>query len=480
MIIMTNAEKLESSASSPGQPAFAELVASVEGLVATHHDPEWNTARLAWNLAVDQRPDAVVVAQSAADVRATLNFARDNKLRVLPQSTGHLAGPVGNLEGSILLRTEALNTIDIDPDARTVRVGSGVLWGEVTAALADHGLMALAGSSPDVGVAGYLLGGGVSWFARSFGLATSYITALEVVTGEGRMLHATATESSELFFALRGGGGNHGIVTAITFSVFAITEVYAGMLLFPLERADEVITAWQRWTSEIDESASTSFRLLRLPPLPELPEFLRGQSFAAIDGAITIEQADAGFDVGQRTAAAEELLAPLRVLGPLIDTFGVLPAHRLGEVHMDPPGPVPGSGDGANLRELPREALDALLALAGHGVESPLLALEIRHIGGQMAKPARSGGAVDHLDGDYLLYAVGIAPTPEAIAAVEHATREVIAAVEPWRADADYLNFREVSTPADRLYPEATLERLRAIKRLHDPNNVVRSAHPLH
>ena len=468
-----------SSADTSTVSRFAELARTIEGVVTTQHDVDWHTARLAWNLTVDQRPDAVVTPLTVTDVRNTVRFARDNGLRVVPQTTGHLAGPLGDLAGTILLRTSELNTIGVDPSSLSVRVGAGVLWAEVTDALAEHGLMALAGSAPDVGVAGYLLGGGVSWFGRSLGLATSHVTAIEIVTGEGRMLRATASEESELFYALRGGGGNYGIVTAITFTVFAIADVYAGMLMFPLERADEVLTAWAHWTRDLDTSATTSFRLLRLPPLPELPEFLRGQNFAVVNGAIALPQGGDQTDAAARTVAAEELLEPLRALVPLIDTFGVMPASRLGEIHMDPPGPVPGAGDGVNLTELPREALDALLAHAGPGIAAPLLAVDIRHIGGKLAVAAPGGGAVDCLHGNYLLYAVGIAPTPEAIVIVNAATRAVIEAVAPWHAEADYLNFREVPTPADRFYAAPTLERLRAVKLAHDPHNVVRSAHPL-
>lgn len=446
---------------------FAVLAAHIEGTVTTPADPDWNTARLAWNLSIDQHPVAVVAPHTAADVRAIVLCARTNNLRIVTQATGHLAAPLGDLSNTILLRTGAFSSIDIDASARTVRVGSGVLWGDVTAALGEHGLMALAGSSPDVGVVGYLLGGGVSWFARSHGLASSHVTSIEVITGEGRMLRVTATAEPGLFNALRGGGGNFGVVTAVTLRVFEITDVCAGMLMFPLDRAEEVLTVWHGWTQGLDESATTCFRLLRLPPLPELPEFLRGQSFVVIDGAISGDQ-----------DAAAQLLAPLRALNAAIDTFGIMPVSRLGEIHMDPPGPVPGAGDGMNLDSVPPQAMAAVLRLAGAGVESPLLSVEIRHIGGQLAVP-NGDAAVNRLHGEYLFYAVGITPTPEAVAVVTAATASLLAAVEPWRSAADYLNFRETQQPAERFYPVDTLVRLRAMKSVHDPDNLVHSAHPL-
>lgn len=446
---------------------FAPLAARIEGPVTTPNDSDWNTARLAWNLSADQRPEAVVAPQTAADVRSIVLFARDHGLRVVAQSTGHLAAPLGDLSGAILVRTAAFDAIDVDVAARTMRVGAGILWGDATAALADHGLMALAGSAPDVGVVGYLLGGGVSWFARSHGLATTYVKSIEVITGEGQMLRATASDEPELFHALRGGGGNFGIVTAVTFTVFDVSDAYAGMLMFPLDRADEVLTTWQQWTQGLDERATTSLRLLRMPPLPELPDFLRGQSFVVIDGAIS----------GDPDAAAQ-LLAPLRALGASVDTFDTMPVERLGEIHMDPPGPVPGVGDGVNLDELPRGAIDTLLRLVGPEASSPLLAVDIRHIGGQLAVP-HGEAAVNRLHGQYLLYAVGITPTPEASAAVTAATNAVLEAVQPWRSSIDYLNFREASVPPEQFYPPETLEALRAVKRRHDPLNLVHSAHPI-
>ncbi|SDR77444.1 FAD-binding oxidoreductase [Microterricola viridarii] len=475
---MTIEESPSSSSVTPlPAEAFAELYARIDGVVTTPGDATWDAARQAWNLSADQQPEAVVAPRTAEDVQVVIGFAEANRLRVVAQSTGHLAAPLGDLSGSILLRTAALSGIDVDSDALTVRVGAGVLWGDVTAALAEHGLMALAGSSPDVGVAGYLLGGGLSWFARSRGLATSHVTAIEVVAGDGRMLRAAADEESELFWALRGGGGNYGVVTAITMRVFAVRDAYAGMLLFPLERADEVLTAWESWARDADEAATTSIRLLRLPPLPELPEFLRGQRFIGIDGAIAVAQGAGA--AAERVAAAVATLAPLRELGPMIDSFELMPAGRLGEVHMDPPGPVPGVGDGANLDELPRAAIERILELAGPDADSPLLAVEIRQIGGALAVPAADGGAVDSMPGRFLLYAVGIAPTPEVAAMVKSATTAVLDATRDWHSGVDYINFRESQVAPERLYPAATLTRLRAAKKQYDPADRIRSAHPI-
>lgn len=438
------------------------------GSVFHPEDEGWDDARAAWNLAVDQRPAAVVVAADAADIAQTMRFARQTGLRVLAQSTGHLASAVGDLSDTVLIRTAHMQGVEVFADTRTARVEAGVTWGRVNDALANTGLAALAGSSPDVGVVGYTLGGGYGWLARSRGLAASSVTAIELVLADGRHLRATDSEHAELFWALRGGGGNFGIVTAIEFRVYPIADVYAGMLLFPIARVREVLTAYASWTSDLDESVTTCARILRFPPLPELPDFLRGRSFVGVDGAIDAPD-----------TRARELLSPLRALSPEIDTFTRIPATELSSIHLDPPAPVPVVGDGLILDELDEAAIDALLASAAGAEGSSLLVVDLRHLGGALGRPSSSAGAVGGLAGSYLLYTAGIAPTPETTQAIGVEVASVRAAMMPWMSELDYSNFREVGTSPERFWRTEVLERLRSVKTIVDPDDVVRSAHPL-
>jgi FAD/FMN-containing dehydrogenase len=447
---------------------FAPLAATVSGRVATPGDTDWDEQRAAWNLSVDQRPEAVVRIRDTADAAAVVDFARRRGLRVAAQGTGHLAPALGDLAGAVLVRTDLLREIVVDREARTVRVGAGVTWGEVGAALEPFGLAALAGSSHDVGVVGYTLGGGYSWLSRRHGLAASSVVSIEIVTGDGVVRRASATENPELFWALRGGGGAFGVVTAIEFLCYPIETVVAGMLLFPLERAAEVLRAYSAWTDGLDDAATTAVRLLRMPPLPALPPFLRGRAFVGVDGAILATD-----------AAADELLAPLRALGPEIDTFTRMPATRLSEIHMDPPQPSPARGGGLALEELSEEVIEVLLAAAGPGVDTPLLAVDLRHLGGALAEPDARGGAVDALEGRFLLYAVGITPVPPAVEAVEATLRGLLASLEPWAARTTYSNFVDEQVPASALFAPASLQRLAAVKAAVDPTNVIRSAHEL-
>src|SRR5215470_7299069 len=217
---------------------------SLAGKVLLPGDDGFNEARQAWNLAVDQRPAAVVFPESAAEVAAAIRYAADRGLRVAAQSTGHNAGPLGVLDDTVLLRTGRMRGIQINPRTRTARAEAGVVWLDVVQAAAQHGLAALAGSSPDVGVTGYTLGGGLSFLGRKYGLAAINVLAAEVVLADGRLVRADAEHETDLFWALRGGGGSFGVVTALEFRLFPHNQAYAGALWYPIERAAEVLHAW--------------------------------------------------------------------------------------------------------------------------------------------------------------------------------------------------------------------------------------------
>jgi hypothetical protein len=454
-------------ASGPSAPSAVSLDAlgtDLDGRLVRPGDPAWDEARACWHLDVDQHPDAVVVAGSVRDVVATIDTARALGLRVAPQSTGHNAAPLGDLTGTVLLKLHDLHAVHIDPVARIARIEGGALWMHVTGAAAEHGLAALAGSAPDVGVSGYTLGGGVSWLARSHGLASNSVVALEVVTPDGVLRRVDADHEPDLFWALRGGGGSFGVVTAIELRLLPITEVYAGVLFFPLERAAEVLHAWREWTATVPDAVTSVGRVLRFPPLPDLPPFLSGQSYVVVEATCQLTEAEAG-----------ELLAPLRALGPAIDTFATIPVTALSQLHMDPPGPVPGRGDGALLTSLPAEAVDAVVRVAGPGVETPLLSVELRHLGGMLTPGRMEGGATSALDGEFLLFAVGITPTPAAVAAVEGAVTAVQHAVAPW-AKGCYVNFAEKRKDGEAVFG-SSYERLRRVKAAYDAGDLVRSNH---
>ena len=306
------------------------LRAAIEGDVVTPADETWDEARLAWNLAVDQRPLAVVLAHSPEDVVEVVDYARSRGITVAPQGTGHFAPARGSVDGSILLRTDRMRGVSIDADARIARVEAGVLWQEVADAAAEHGLAGLAGSSPDVGVVGYSLGGGIGWLARRYGAAANSVVAVELVTADGRLVRADGETYADLFWAVRGGGGSFGIVTALEFRLYPVSEIYAGVLFWPLQRAREILGAWRDWADTVPNEVTSVGRVMHFPPLPMIPEPLRARSFVIVEAAILGSEDE-----------ARKLLQPLRELGPEMDTVATIPAKRLSEVDStdhDQPG----------------------------------------------------------------------------------------------------------------------------------------------
>jgi FAD/FMN-containing dehydrogenase len=444
------------------------LRARLLGEVVVPGDDDWDEARQAWNLAVDQRPAAVALPETAEDVVAIVEFAKANGLRVAPQGTGHNASPLGSLEDTVLVKTSRMRGVWIDAEAQRARVEAGVLWIEVVEAAAEHGLAALAGSSPDVGVVGYTLGGGLSWLARKHGIGANRVTAVEIVTADGQHLRADREHHTELFWAVRGGGGSFGIVTALEFELFPIHEVYAGVMFFPYERSSEVLHAWREWVDTLPEELTSVGRIMQFPPIPEVPEPLRGRSFVLVEAIYLGDEAEGA-----------ELVRPIRELGPEIDTVALIPAKALSHLHMDPPQPVPGIGDGMLLSDFPAEAIDALVAVAGPDSGSPLVSVEVRHVGGAVRRSSPEHGALDRLDGDFLMFAVGI-PMNEEIAAAVHAHVELVkVALAPWNARQMYLNFSERPIGARSMFGADNYRRLRAIKAEYDPEDVIRSNHPV-
>jgi FAD/FMN-containing dehydrogenase len=434
------------------------------GAVALPSDDGYDAARQAFNLALDQRPAAVAYPADAREVAAVVDFARRNDLRVAPQSTGHNAGPLGSLERTILLKTSGMHGVTIDPERRIARAEAGVLWEDVVDAAAPHGLLALHGSSPDVGVVGYSLGGGMGWLARSHGLQTNNVTAIELVTGDGSLVRTDREHDPELFWALRGGGGNFGVVTAIEFNLFPIAEIYAGVMMWDWTHAERVLDAWADWAVDAPDEVTTSLRIMQVPPLPEIPEPIRGRSLVMIDGAVQGDDAEA-------------ILAPLRALEPELDTFATVPATSLVRLHQDPEEPMPFTSDTALLQELPRAARRRFVELAGPGSGSPLLMAELRQAGGALGRVTAGHGALAKLDAQFVLFAGGLAVDAGMEAAVlAHAAR-VKAALAPWSGPGHYLNFAEHAVDTSASFGAFTYRRLQAVKARVDPEGVIHANH---
>ncbi len=444
------------------------LSAELRGRVVAAGDDDWDLARQAFNLTLDQRPEAVALPADADDVARAVRVAAARGLRVAAQRTGHGATPLGDLAGTILLKTSALDAVEIDASARRARVGAGCRWGDVVPAAAEHGLAALHGSAPGAGIVGYTLGGGVGWYGRKHGIAANAVTAIEIVTADGELRRATADAEPDLFWALRGGGGGFGVVTALEFELLPLPDRHAGVLFFPLEQASDVLHAWREWAATVPEEVVSVGRLLQFPPFPEVPEPFRGKSFAIVEAVCLLDEAAAG-----------ELLAPLRALNPAMDTFATLPPDGIAELHMDPPEPVPAMTQHQLLGELPAQAIDDLVAVAGPGTDSPLISVEIRQMGGALARRAPGAGALAAIDAPFMEFAVGAAPAPPVAEAVAGRLAAVSEALTPYDAGARYLNFQDDRCEAETFFDDETCARLRAVKAAVDPAGTIRANHEL-
>jgi FAD/FMN-containing dehydrogenase len=428
-------------------------------------DPDWDEARRAWNLTADQRPAAVWVARSIGQVQAALDYARAHGLRVAPQTTGHLGQALPALDRALLLKL-ALHDgmVEVDPAARVARIKAGALWGDVVAAVAPHGLAVMHGSSPTVGVIGYLLGGGLSFYARAHGLAANHVRAFEVVTPDGAFRRVDADHHPDLFHALRGGGGGYAIVTAVELGLLPYAQVTGGALSFPARSAFALLRAWRDWAHDAPDGITTTFRILNLPPLPEVPEPLRGVPTVSIDG------------VALDPAAAKRLEQRLRAVAtPILGGFGPTPSAAVVRLHGDPEDPIPAVGDGILLEGLDDWAIHAFVQVAGTG--SPLLAAELRQLGGALAAPAAATGARGHLEGRFALFGVGVPGAPASAAELGAHLDHVMTAMRPWATGTRFLNFAERLSSLKTSVPDDALERLTRTRAALDPDRLLIASH---
>jgi FAD/FMN-containing dehydrogenase len=319
-------------------------------------------------------------------------------------------------------------------------------------------------------VVGYTTGAGCGWLARRYGLACNSVRAVEIVTADGRLRRVDAQSEPDLFWALRGGGGNYGVVTAIEFDLIDLPEVFAGSVIYPADgRAAEIFQSWRAWTRGVPDEVTSTARFLHLPPLPMVPEALRDRPMLTLGACYA----------GPESEGAE-LIAPLRDLGdPVMDLFETIPASQLVQIHLEPEEPVPSLVDTTSLREAPAEAIEAFVEVAGPDSGSPLLGAELRHAGGALASAPDGAGARSHIEGEFVFLGVGLLMAPDMANSINAHIDSICAALEPWSTAERYFNFAERQTDLDKLYNIATLARLRAVKERYDPEGVFSGGHAL-
>jgi FAD/FMN-containing dehydrogenase len=450
-----------------GVPDLDALRRTVRGRLTTPADVDYDRARRPWVVNVEQRPAAVLDVSHVDDVVAAVRWGAENGVAVSAQPTGH--APRATLDDTLLLRTRALGGIEVDAVRRTVSVGAGVKWGELCDAIDDTGLMALCGSNPDVSVVGLSLGGGVSWFTRLWGFTSDTVVSFDVVTPDAELVRVTATSDPDLFWALRGGGGDFGIVVRIELTLFEAPQLYGGQLLWPIEHGPAVLRAFRDLSRTAPRELTMWAHLQHFPPIPDVPEPLRGRSFVRV----------ASVHVGS-AAAGRHLLAPLITSAPVeMNLLGRVTPGTLASVAAEPTEPMPGIETSLLLDDLDDHAIDTLCAIFSDPRTCPLMLVQLRQLGGAFAEEPAVPSAVRRVPERFQLFALGIPVAPGLAAAIPHGLRAVESAFARLASQHRMPNFVPESGSDDEGYDAERLARLRAIKAARDPRGVVRSNKPV-
>jgi FAD/FMN-containing dehydrogenase len=425
--------------------AVRSLRRSFAGTVLLPGDERYDVARRPLHPIFEPRPVMVAEAADAADVRAAIVTAREHDLPFAVQSTGH--GTIVPSDGGVLLKTSRMATVLVDPDRRLAKVGPGARWSEVIAAAAPFGLVPISGSAPSVGVAGYTLGGGVGWLSRAYGFGADSLLRADVVTADGRMVTASRDSNPDLFWALRGGGGNFGVVTSLEVRLYPVASVYAGTAYFSIDRAADVLDRYRAWSPAVPDEMSTALVLTRMPDSPKVPEPVRDRPVLALQ----VMHNGSG-------DAAERLLRPMRAItGPaLLDDFRSM---RYADAAMG--GTPPRQFDLFN--DLPDPVIRALVRAVTEN-DSAVSQVEVRHWGGAMARPGPDAGPVGHRDVPYSI-------------TVNAREEELAAALRPYATGGSFLNFLSDPKRTATAYTAPNHRRLAELKRIYDPGNFFHRGH---
>ncbi|MGW4065081.1 FAD-binding oxidoreductase [Amycolatopsis sp. NPDC004747] len=393
-------------------------------------DEDYAAATAVFNLAAPVYPAVATTARTAGRVRAAVRWARTDGRPVRVISTGHAAATARPMDGAVLVRTALDGGVIVDPVRRVARIPAGTRWAEVVDAAAPHGLAVAHGSSPTVGAVGYLLRGGVSFYGRAVGLAVNSVRAIELVDAAGELRRVDAVTDPELFWALRGGGGGFGVVTAVEVALFACASVHTGAAFWSAAHAGELLGAWRKWAEVAPVEATTAFQVLNLPDVPEIPLELRAGPVVCVDGAVL---ARTPADRARAARITGDLLGPLRaVAAPIADTWAEAGPEAVPHTHMDPVDPLPMCGDHLLLTELGDAAAAEFLRVTGPGSGSPLISAELRQLGGALAAAPPDAGALGHLDAGFAYLGAGVPDGPAAEAAIAAHCAHVRAALAPW------------------------------------------------
>ncbi len=439
-----------------------DLSHHVLGPVLTATDSQYEAECTGFDLSTPQRPPIVIGASGRGDVLAAVRFARDHEMPVGVIATGH--GVTAPANTGVLINTGRAQAIQIDPAHRMARLQPGVTWGSVLKAAAPYGLAPLCGSSPGVGTVGYTLGGGLGALGRLYGFAADHVRRVEIVTADGELRNVTSVQEPYLFWAVRGGGGNFGVVTELDIELMPLTAFYGGSLFYRGEDAAHVLEAFMDCTDDAPDDLTLSVAIITFPNLPALPEPLRGRF------CVQVRVECAGLpDV------AEDVIGPLRTVADvLMDTVAPMPFADIGTIHNDPTDPMP-----ENVRTVVLREFDAgtIAVIMRHAHATTPYMIELRHLGGALSRQARVPNAVGHRGGLFNFFTSAY-PSPAGFEAADIDQRRLIDDLRPWSDGGPLYTFlmRSDATGADvkSAFGEADFTRLRRIKAAWDPQNMFR------
>jgi FAD/FMN-containing dehydrogenase len=445
---------------------LAELKPRLRGPLLAPSDPAYDGARSLWNAMIDRRPGAAVRCAGAADVVRAVRLARDHDLLVSVRAGGHNIAGKAVSDGALLIDLTPMKSVHVDPVRRVARVEPGVTLGEFDNEAQAFGLATPLGINSTTGVAGLTLGGGFGWISRKYGMSIDNLLSVDIVTADGELRRASATENPDLFWAVRGGGGNFGVVTSFEFRLHPVgPEVLSGLIFHPQDKAADLLPRYRRIVAEAPDELTCWVVLRKAPPLPFLPSEAHGTD-------VLIFAACYAGDM----AAGEKAVAPLRALGkPIVDVIG--PHPFTGWQAAFDPLLTPGARNywkSHDFADLSEGAIEAILSYAGR-LPAPECEIFIGHLGGAMSRVAADATAYPHRDSDFVMNVHTRWRDPAQDAACVQWARDLFEATKPHATGGVYVNFLG-EDEADRLSGAygANLERLAAIKATYDPGNLFR------
>ncbi len=450
-----------------GAATLKEFEDGLHGSLVQPGDGAYDEARSIWNGVHDCRPAAIARCADAADVRHAVGFARSEGLDVAVRGGGHSIPGFSTCDDGIVIDLSPMKGIEVDVAERTATAEGGVLWQEFDAATKEHGLATTGGLVSTTGVAGFTLGGGIGWLMRKHGLACDNLRSAEVVTADGQILTASETENADLFWGLRGGGGNFGIVTAFEFDLHPVgPTVTAGAVFYPGERAEEIMRFYRDFVRDLPDELTTLVNLLTAPPAPFLPEEWHGKKLVALIGCYS----------GDAEEGAKAM-QPLRELGdPVADLVGPMPYVQMQSL-IDAlwPHGTKAYMKAGYLRELDDHAIETA---ARHHQEatSPASEIHIQHFGGAVARVDDGASAYGERQAPFVLNAIAVSHEPGGLDTHVEWAQRFYAEIEPSLTGGAYINFlsAEGGERVKAAYGAEKFARLQALKDRYDPTNLFR------